>query len=147
MLHISRWVIAAMVWALIAEAAAQQQPLDKVKAAANNLSHELVNCTAFFYVTAIGMLNRGDDKGREMASGQRQTGDRLAEVASQIGQIIGQKPEAIAARLEMALTDLRKEMDDNFLNYSIIQQKYMQPCVDLAANVNGRIAALKNAGR
>jgi hypothetical protein len=147
MLQISKCGIAVMVWALIAEAAAQQEPLDKVRAATNNLGHELVVCTAFFYVTAIGMLNRGDDKGREMASRQRQIGDRLAEVAGDLGRIIGQKPEAIAARLEMALAGLRKEMDDNFVNYSILQLKYMQPCADLAANVTARIAALKNAGQ
>jgi hypothetical protein len=41
----------------------------------------------------------------------------------------------------MAIADIRKEMDSSFVNFSSLMQKYVQPCVDLSAGINGRIAA------
>jgi hypothetical protein len=131
----------------IAQTAAQQTPTEKLTAAANNLGHELVTCTAFFYITAIGMLNRSDQKGQEMAAKQRQTGDYLMQVAGHIAKTIEQKPEVLGARLEMEMGEMRKEMSDNFVNYSLLQRKYMEPCVSLAGNVEGRINALVMMGK
>jgi hypothetical protein len=138
--------IAVLSWALIAspiEISAQEDSLQNFKASANNLSHELVVCGAFFYITAIGAMNRNDAKGQEMGARQKEVGDYLVGVAARVGRIIEQKPEAFEARLEMALADLRGEMNDDFVNYSILQQKYLDGCTDLAANVDNRIASLR----
>jgi hypothetical protein len=47
----------------------------------------------------------------------------------------------------MAMADLRKEMADNYVNYSILQQKYLDSCTDLAGNLRSRIEALKEAAQ
>ena len=136
-----------MVWLFTPSAHAQNHSFDKLERAANNLGHELVICSAYFYIAAIGMLNMNDEKGREMASHQKQKGDALLRVAGDIGQIIHQKPEAIDARLKMAIADMRKEMDNHFVNFSILLEKYARPCVDLHAGVNGRLTALVENSR
>jgi hypothetical protein len=115
--------------------------------AANNLSHKLLICSSFFYITAIGMMNRNDAKGQKDGEQQKQVGDQLSTVAGRLGEIIGQKPAAFQARLEMAMADLRKEMADNYVNYSILQQKYLDSCTDLAGNLRSRIEALKEAAQ
>ncbi len=125
---------------------AQQDPVaQRVTNAANNLSHELLVCSSFFYITAIGMMNRNDAKGQKDGEQQKQIGDQLSTVAGRLSEIIGQKPEAFQARLEMAMADLRKEMADKYVNYSILQQKYLNVCTDLAGNLRKRIEALKEA--
>ena len=127
---------------------AQQDPVaQRLTNAANNLSHELLVCTSFFYITAIGMMNRNDAKGQKDGEEQKQIGDQLSTVAGRLSEMIGQKPEAFQARLEMAMADLRKEMADNYVNYSILQQKYLDVCTDLAGNLRRRIEALKGAAQ
>ncbi|MEJ2118260.1 MAG: hypothetical protein P8Y36_10330 [Alphaproteobacteria bacterium] len=101
---------------------AQQGPVNqRFTNAANNLSHELLICSSFFYITAIGMMNRNDAKGRKDGEKQKQIGDQLSTVAGRLGEMIGQKPEAFQARFEMTMADLRKEMADNYVNYPILQ--------------------------
>jgi hypothetical protein len=136
-------LIAALVFA--APANAQFAPGDKTTIALNNLGHELVVCIAFFYITAIGNLNRGDEAGQKMAKTAQSTGDYLFQVAGIIGEAIGQKPEALGARLEMAVADMRKQMADNFVNYSIPLQRHLEPCAELAKTAQQRVATALNA--
>jgi hypothetical protein len=115
----------------------------RVTNAANNLSHELLICSSFFYITAIGMMNRNDAKGQKDGEQQKQIGDQLSAVAGRLSEMIGQKPEAFRARLDMTMADLRKEMADNYVNYSLLQQKYLEACTDLVGNLKRRIEAMK----
>ena len=92
-------------------------------------------------------MNRNDAKGQKDGEQQKQIGDQLSTVAGRLSEMIGQKPEAFRARLEMALADLRKEMADNYVNYSILQQKYLDDCTDLAGNLRSRIEALKGVAQ
>lgn len=127
---------------------AQQGPVNqRLTNAANNLSHELIICSSFFYISAIGMTNRNDAEGRKGGEKQKQIGDQLSTVAGRLGEMIGQKPEAFQARIDMTMADLRKEMADNFVNYPILQQKYLDACIDLAGNLGSRIEALKAAAQ
>lgn len=151
MTKLIRLIVSALCLATslgIARLSAEQGPVaHRLTNAANNLSHELLICSSFFYITAIGMMNRNDAKGQKLGEQQKQVGDQLSTVAGRLSKIIGQKPEAFQARLEMAMADMRKEMADNYVNYSILQQKYLDACTDLAGNLKSRIEALNEAAQ
>lgn len=102
----------------------------------------MVTCTAFFYISAIGNMNRGDEVGEKRGAEMKAAGDLLMQVAGRIGTLIDQKPEAIGARLNMALAGMRTEIGDKFVNYSILLSKYLQPCTDLSGNMAGRVKAI-----
>lgn len=145
-----RIIVAALCLALAAapvQVSAQQDAGQRLTIAANNLSHELIICSAFFYITAIGMMNRNDAKWQRDGEQQKQIGDQLGDVAGRLSEMIGQNPKAFQARLEMAMADLRNEMSDNYVNYSILQRKYLNRCTDLTGNLKGRIEALKAAAQ
>ena len=144
----SRWksylalLLASLV--LSAEVSAQQQPMEKFTRALNNLAHEAVTCAAFYYITSIGLMNRGDQQGQDMGTKQKKAGDFLLEAAAEMGRVINQRPEVVTARLELEMGSMRKEMRDNFVNYSLLQVKYLQPCADLAGNMAKRIEKIAN---
>ena len=84
-------------------------------------------------------MNRGDQKGQDIGAKQKKAGDFLLEAAATMGRVISQRPEVVAARLELEMGSMRKEMRDNFVNYSLLQAKYLQPCADLAGDIAKRV--------
>jgi hypothetical protein len=89
-------------------------------------------------------MNRGDQQGQDMGTKQKKAGDFLLEAAAEMGRVINQRPEVVTARLELEMGSMRKEMRDNFVNYSLLQVKYLQPCADLAGNMAKRIEKIAN---
>jgi hypothetical protein len=128
-------------------AQAQRTLEDKITFAMNNLGHELVVCAAFFHISAIGNMNRGDEQGMKVGTDLKRTGDFMIKAAGDIGAAIGQKPEVLSARLGMAMNDMRTEMGNHFMNISILMKKHLQPCVDLKMNLTARIEEITAMAR
>jgi hypothetical protein len=121
-------VIAAMISATLLGTSTKADPaadLEKMRALGNQLNEEL------FLISAIGFEKKGTPKNIAVAEQTKQQANRALQFAEMIGKSIQQKPEVVSARFQMSLKALRRETADDFTNYSILLNKYLEPCVEL----------------
>jgi len=144
-----RLVIAALtVSSVVAmNGAAHGQSSEQITNRLNNLSHEFIHCSAFFYVVANGLKRRSDPNSSNLAQKYIRHGDRLRDIGGLIGLKIGQKPEVIKVRWEMSVKSLWAEMDNHFKNFSLLLSKYLNPCVDLIKNPERHVQAAVSGQR
>ena len=141
--------LAVVVTAVLLAASANADPvadLEKMRAQGNQLNEELVTCGAFFLISAIGFEKRGTPKDIAVAEQTKQQANRALQFAEMIGKSIQQKPEVVSARFQMSLKALRKEMADDFTNYSILLNKYLEPCADLVRDPEQTVARRMGIG-
>ena len=115
--------------ALFAVEAQAQTPQDReriVNLARNNFGHEAIECSAYLGVMAAFVTTRPDPDNlyqRTMAQSRA-----LLKVAVDTALELGQKPEAVEARMEMAFERMKKESGGSAVNASILIQKYSSNC-------------------
>ena len=96
--------------------------------AVNNFSHESLVCGVYFTIAAQCIENRGDGESKAFASKMRELGGTAFKQANDTGNIIGITEKAQMARLQMAMQDLKADINENCVNTSVLLQKYGQLC-------------------
>lgn len=103
-------------------------PPASIVAATNNASHEMIECAAYFTIVAEGMrITPGADtaKGADQYDSAREA---ALMYALALAESINQKPETLKARLEMSMQGMIDEIDRDYVNISILLNKYAVPC-------------------
>jgi len=138
----SLWSLAAV--ALLFEAAltapmpaAARDPTIVAKEAASEVAFELAECAAYYAIAgaaAEASLAHGPERDAIVA-GTRKSGD-VAFNASV--QLTSQK--VAAARLDLSIQTMTRQMEGSWENFSIIGAKYMWPCKDRVEAPDKRFA-------
>ena len=130
------WLALACVVA-IGSARAAEKP-DPVKTLAfNNFHHEMVKCVTYYIIGLQPLKARGGDE-KEAAEGQKVV-DALRVRILSVGRLLGMKDETAPARMRMAARKLAQEMDNDFINFSILIDKYGEPCKTVVEDPDSRI--------
>lgn len=111
-----------------------QEASPRFKAAANNLSHDLVTCSAYFFISSDAV----ERSGATDASEQYKTAAYNAlELAVATGDMVGLLAETHTARLELELDSMKKRIANDYSNISILLRDYSDHCVALLNNPQG----------
>jgi hypothetical protein len=98
------------------------------KDAANNASHEMVECAVFYTISEQGARNRGTVEANKMADELQKIAETAINYAVLFAEEAGQSQKATLARIELTHADLMKQMDHNYVNFSVLLAKYADPC-------------------
>jgi hypothetical protein len=108
----------------------------------NNVAHENIICAAY-YAAAGACFARDRRPGDEQLLAQTEKAiSQAVEMARLATQEAQMKKETVTARFEMALTDLRREIDGNCSNISLIMRKYSLECKRLLEDPTSRFSEL-----
>lgn len=97
----------------------------------DSLGQRFVYCSAFFYVVAYGIKQRGDPDRRQRVYQYIRHADLMREKAATISAQLGQTPEIVDVRWERSAKDLWAEMGNRYENFSIVMSKHKDRCVSL----------------
>jgi hypothetical protein len=113
---------------------------EKQRQALNNFQHELSECAMFYSVSEEGLKKNGSPSALETSKRSGQLKNQMIELAMMIGQVTGMNQKAMQARFQMSFKGMMDEMNDNFVNYSILLQKHAVPCAQLINDSSKRLA-------
>ncbi len=129
------WLALACVVAIGSAGAAEKlSPVETL--AFNNFHHEMVKCVTYYIFGIQGMKARGDEK--EAAEGQKVV-DALSVRILTVGSLLGMKDETAPARMRMAARQQARDIDNDFINFSVLIDKYGEPCKTVVENPDSRV--------
>ena len=96
----------------------------------NNLQEDFTTCYSYYKIAGEG-ISRGKDLDQETIEGLNRSADIALQSAYLIGQQLNMKTEAMSARVEMAFQKMSDEMGSDFINFSVILNKYAYYCKDV----------------
>ena len=96
----------------------------------NNLQEDFTTCYSYYKIAGEG-ISRGRELDQETIDGLNRSADIALQSAYLIGQQLNMKTEAMSARVEMAFQKMSDEMGSDFINFSVILNKYAYYCKDV----------------
>lgn len=123
-----KWIV---VLALVATPPAQtlaQPTEDAVRRATNEASFEMVECAAYFMVISNGLRQTPGEKFQATADRYEKLSGEAMSYGLHMANLIDQKQETVVARLEMATKQMIEEMGNDYVNVSILMNKYGDTC-------------------
>ena len=109
----------------------------------NNLQEDFTTCYSYYKIAGEG-ISRGRELDQETIDGLNRSADIALQSAYLIGQQLNMKTEAMSARVKMAFKTMQKEMGSDFINFSIILDKYAYYCKDVIEKPEQRIKYWEN---
>jgi hypothetical protein len=98
------------------------------EAASNSFAHEAAECSAYFlFASAAPGL------GEKTVKGLQSRYEQLLQISVALSS-----EKLTKARFELAIKTMKREMDENWKNMSIINNKYGYPCIDLSKDPEAR---------
>ena len=104
----------------------------------NNLQEDFTTCYCYYKIAGEG-ISRGRELDQEAINGLNRSADIALESAYLIGQQLNMKTEAMSARVNMAFQKMQDEMGSDFINFSVILDKYAYYCKDVIEKPELRI--------
>ena len=96
----------------------------------NNLQEDFTTCYSYYKIAGEG-ISRGRELDQDTIEGLNRSADIALQSAYLIGQQLNMKTEAMSARVEMAFQKMSDEMGSDFINFSVILNKYAYYCKDV----------------
>ena len=104
----------------------------------NNLQEDFTTCYSYYKIAGEG-ISRGRELDQETIDGLNRSAEIALESAYLIGQQLNMKTEAMSARVKMAFQRMQEEMGSDFINFSVILNKYAYYCKDVIEKPEQRI--------
>ena len=104
----------------------------------NNLQEDFTTCYCYYKIAVEG-ISRGRELDQEAINGLNRSANIALESAYLIGQQLNMKTEAMSARVNMAFQKMQDEMGSDFINFSVILDKYAYYCKDVIEKPELRI--------
>ena len=105
----------------------------------NNLQEDFTTCYSYYKIASEG-ISRGRELDQETIDGLDRSANISLESAYLIGQQLNMKTEAMTARVKMAFKRMQEEMGSDFINFSIILDKYAYYCKDVIEKPEERMS-------
>ena len=109
----------------------------------NNLQEDFTTCYSYYKIAGEG-ISRGRELDQETIDGLNRSAEIALESAYLIGQQLNMKTEAMSARVKMAFQRMQDEMGSDFINFSVILDKYAYYCKDVIEKPEQRIQYWEN---
>jgi hypothetical protein len=109
----------------------------------NNLQEDFTTCYSYYKIAGEG-ISRGRELDQETIDGLNRSADIALQSAYLIGQQLNMKTEAMSARVKMAFQRMQDEMGSDFINFSVILDKYAYYCKDVIEKPEQRIQYWEN---
>ncbi len=133
-----KWLTVVALTCVVAIGSARTaEKLNPVETLAfNNFHHEMVYCLSYYTIVIQMLKNRDEEK---EAAKYKKVVDALTDRIIAVGSLLGMKDEAAFARMRMAAREHMQDIDNNFINASILLEKYAEPCKTVVENSDSRI--------
>jgi len=104
-----------------------------------NLQEDYTNCYCYYKISEEGVRRTKTslkDGGVEKLA---EAAERSLMGAFEVGEALNMKLEAMTARVKMSLEIMKKEVDEDYVNISILIDKYGYLCRDLINDPKSRV--------
>ena len=91
----------------------------------NNYHQEMVECFSYFGIFIEGLKRKGSKNG---VANYEKAADILNDRMYVVGKLLGMKDEAMLARLRFMVRQHAQEMGSDFINFSILLERYYERC-------------------
>jgi hypothetical protein len=108
----------------------------------NNMQQDYTICYIFYKIGAEGL--RKTDENNVIAQGIERSADTSLKLAYETGELMNMKVEAMAARVKLEMKTQSTEIENDYVNASILLEKYGLLCKNLIENKKQRIEFWKN---
>ncbi len=129
-------IVSVLVCGLVRETRAAEHLSPVETLAFNNFHHEMVNCFAYYQIAIKAVMIRGE---KEVAASYEKPSDDLLNRIFVFGKILGLKDEEAQARMKLAAEGHTRGIDSDFINLSILNEKYAYICKTVVENPDSRI--------
>ena len=109
----------------------------------NNLQEDFTTCYSYFKIAEEGIA-RGSNVDKDTIAGLKRSADISLESAYLVGEQLNMKTEAMTARVKMSFQKMQKEMGSDFINFSIILEKYAYYCKEVIEKPEVRMQYWEN---
>ena len=109
----------------------------------NNLQEDFTTCYSYFKIAEEG-ISRGSNVNKDTIAGLKRSADISLESAYLVGEQLNMKTEAMTARVKMSFQKMQKEMGSDFINFSIILEKYAYYCKEVIEKPEVRMEYWEN---
>ncbi len=108
----------------------------------NEFSSELLECAAYFFVSAQCIENHPDPRAPKLASDYRSAAEKLTGIAITTGRSVGISDDAFAARTRLTFAQQMKSINNNCINVSVLLDRYSDFCMHLSRTPDQRLDEL-----
>ena len=109
----------------------------------NNLQEDFTTCYSYFKIAEEG-FSRGTNVDEKTIAGLRKSSEISLQSAYLVGEELNMKLEAMRARVKMSFEKMKKEIGSDFINFSIILDKYAYYCRDVIEKPEERMSYWEN---
>ena len=104
-----------------------------------NLQQDYTNCYCYYKISEEGVkrskTSLKDDEVEKLA----EAAERSLMGAFKVGEALNMKQEAMTARVKISLESMKEEVDEDYVNISILIDKYGYLCRDLINDPKSRV--------
>jgi len=104
--------------------------LEKAKRIANNFSHQNLICSVYSRFVAACLGNR--DKQDTLVGQYEKLAETFAKRSAETAVVAGVSAKALEARMQIAVDEMKEDIDNDCTNVSVILQKHARACKELA---------------
>lgn len=121
---------------MVAPAQAQPEQLAALNQAMNNLSHEYVQCAAYFAVVGVALENSNDP---DTAAKYAEVSNSALEYGVGFAEVAGLLPETTTARFEMEISSMADRIANNTSNIAVLGRDYRVTCQEAMEDMESRV--------
>ena len=109
----------------------------------NNLQEDFTTCYSYFKIAEEG-FSRGKNVDEKTIAGLRRSSEISLQSAYLVGEELNMKIEAMKARVKMSFEKMQKEIGSDFINFSVILDKYAYYCKEVIEKPEERMTYWEN---
>ncbi len=124
---------------------AKSEGLEDIQYKVHNLIEEHIACYTYYKITEENLRRPENSTPRDiqLADNYEIGADGFLERAYLLANILNMKEETILAKVEMHVKDQMNEIDNDYINFSILLNKYAEDCQYLYDNLEDVIKNLE----
>ena len=104
-----------------------------------NLQEDYTNCYCYYKISEEGVKRTKTSLKDEAVKKLAEAAERSLMGAFEVGEALNMKLEAMTARVKLSLESMKKEVDEDYVNISILIDKYGYMCRDLINDPKSRV--------
>ena len=109
----------------------------------NNLQEDFTTCYSYFKIAEEG-FSRGKNVDEKTIAGLRRSSEISLQSAYLVGEELNMKIESMKARVKMSFEKMQKEIGSDFINFSVILDKYAYYCKEVIEKPEERMIYWEN---
>lgn len=104
-----------------------------------NLQQDYTNCYCYYKISEEGVKRSKTSQKDDAVEKLAEAAERSLMGAFKVGEELNMKLEAMTARVKLSLESMKKEVDEDYVNISILIDKYGYMCRDLINDPKSRV--------